>query len=78
MSKLIYSHGKVEGYLRKDSFGRAFIDKCPSDEIHLTSPIDPDYRECRVYLDELLYLEDHLDNNVKLDFNLKIVQLAKN
>jgi hypothetical protein len=43
------------GYIRRDGFGRLYIDKCESDEKCLTTPAEgKERRDCRVYLDNLI------------------------
>lgn len=45
----------LDGYIRRDQFGRVYIDTCPTDEIHLTSapPEGQERHTCRKYLDDL-------------------------
>lgn len=63
------------GYLRRDSFGRVFIDECPTDEVHLTSP-PPEGQErhtCRKYVDDILLVpEEHLGKRVEIIYELRI------
>ncbi len=47
----------VLGFVGVDVFGRKFIDKCPSEEHHLTKAVVPEGEErpgCRIYLDDLI------------------------
>lgn len=49
----------LDGYIRRDSFGRVYIDSCPTDEVHLTAvlPEGQERRTCRKFLDDLLILD---------------------
>lgn len=77
----VYSHGETEGYLRKDAFGRLFIDKCASDEEHLTAarvPEDQERPDCRKYLDDLVAPQDLLGKNVTLRYVFDLVAQQEN
>lgn len=76
----ILSHGKVQGYLRRDGFGRTFIDRCPDDETHLTHKTDPGVERpgCRKYLDDLLVPEESLGQNVTIVYDLRIIPKTEN
>lgn len=59
MSEFSRDFEKV-GFLRKDSFGRVFVDSCPSDEEHLKHHVEgKDRPGCRTYIEDL-FPEDHL------------------
>jgi hypothetical protein len=77
----IYSHGKTEGYIRKDTFGRVYIDTCPTDEEHLTSP-PPEGQErhtCRKYLDDILLIPNsNLGKRVRLRYEIHIERCEEN
>jgi hypothetical protein len=51
-----YHFGHIKGYIRKDMFGRVFIDTCRTDEEHLIAPLPAgqERRTCRKYLDDIL------------------------
>lgn len=77
----VYSHGKTEGYLRKDQFGRVYIDTCPSDEDHLTSspPAGQERHTCRHYLDQILLVpEENLGKRVKIRYDIHINPCEEN
>jgi hypothetical protein len=44
------------GYVRRDSFGRVFVDKCATDKEHLTKTPQPgqERTKCRWYVEDLL------------------------
>lgn len=77
----IFSHGSVEGYIRKDSFGRTFIDRCASDEEHLAAaraPVGQERPGCRKYLEDLVVPELILGKNVKLRYEVFIETKKEN
>lgn len=77
----IQSHGKTEGYLRKDTFGRVYIDTCPSDEEHLLVklPAGQERRNCRKYLDDILLVPDaNYGKRVRLIYQIRIIPCTEN
>lgn len=68
--------GKLEGYLRRDQFGRVFIDTCQSDEEHLTSaqPEGQERHTCRKYLADLFPVSDNVPGKrVKISYEIHIL-----
>lgn len=67
--------GTAEGYLRKDQFGRVFIDTCQSDEEHLTSPLPPgqERRTCRKYLSDIFPVPNDQTKRVKISYEIHIL-----
>lgn len=62
------------GYLRKDSMGRLFIDKCATDEEHLTQQTKPGVERpgCRRYLSD--FIPDEFDGAkvaISLDIGIR-------
>lgn len=46
-----------KGFVRRDPYGRVYIDRCATDEEHLLRPLLPGQERrdtCRFYLDELV------------------------
>ena len=77
----IRSNGKLTGYIRKDVFGRLFIDRCATDEQHLTNPPLPHEEErpgCRKYFEDLLVPEEVLGKKVTISYNARIVFKPEN
>ncbi len=65
----------LDGYLRKDQFGRVYIDTCPTDEIHLTSapPEGQERHRCRKYLDDLFISDiEMLGKRVRLKYVIHV------
>jgi hypothetical protein len=71
--------GKLEGYLRKDRFGRVYIDTCASEEEHLTHPLPPgqERRTCRKYLDEIFPIPKDLSQQVKISYEIHILPVRE-
>ena len=45
------------GFVRRDPFGRVYIDRCKTEEEHITRPPPPGRERrdvCRLYLDDLI------------------------
>lgn len=81
MSKCFNSRGIIEGYVRKDSFGRVFIDKCASDEEHLSDPrgTGEERPDCRLYLDDIILIpEENYGSNIRVSFEIQVRPLIEN
>lgn len=75
----IITHGKLQGYLRRDSFGRLFIDKCQTDDTHLTVKTEGNERPgCRTYLEDVLVPDGVLEKNVQVYFEIRIKPCTEN
>lgn len=73
-SEHIYRCVETEGYIRRDPFGRIYVDECPTDEEHLISrpPNNQERHRCRKYLDDTTLPEAYLGKRVKLSLEVLI------
>lgn len=76
----VWSHGRADGYIRKDTFGRIFIDECPTDQEHMLAPVKDgtDRRACRKYLDDILLPEEMFNRKVRLVYDIRIIAAEEN
>lgn len=81
LTAIIDNFGTVSGFLRRDQFGRTFVDECPTDEIHLISP-PPEGQErhhCRVYLNDLISLPtEYLGKRVEIKYDITVSVIKEN
>lgn len=67
----------MSGYLRKDSFGRLYIDACPTDSEHITKKPEPGQERlrCRRYIEDLFSESfDGRKIQLQLDINMKVLE----
>ena len=72
----VFQRGGLRGYIRKDTFGRLYVDACASTEDHLTKATVPEGEErprCRKYLDDVLVPERVLGEYVEIQYTTRIV-----
>lgn len=64
----------LTGYLRRDQFGRLFIDECQTDEEHLTLPLPEgqERRTCRDYIDDIIP-EEYVGKQVEFCLDFRII-----
>ena len=82
MSKIIgYStdllvNKPIIGYLRRDGFGRLYIDSCASDSEHMAKPpeLGEERRRCRKYIEDLVPASFH-NKKIQLQVDIGIVVL---
>lgn len=71
---------ELEGYVRKDIFGRLFLDRCESDEVHLTSPRgvpDAERPGCRKYFEDFLVPTSLLGKRITFRGRIKVSELKE-
>ncbi len=68
-----FVRGKLGGYLRRDDFGRVFVDTCETDKEHLLNK-----HGCRKYLTDILVPEELLGKNVRISFEIRFTTCTEN
>ncbi len=70
----VYKCVEIDGYIRKDPFGRVYVDQCPTDEEHLTShpPDNHERHQCRKYLDDIGLPQESIGKRVKMSLEILI------